>query len=391
MTKVLINLFNKDNKSLNKDLRERYVVISVIVGLVTNILLFGVKLVIGLILNSVAIMVDSFNNLSDCLTNFVSLVGIKLGNKPPDSEHPFGHGRLEYFSALIISFSILYLGLEFLRVSIHNILNPEQIGFNLLLITMLSFTMVIKVCLYLFYKRIGNIIDSKALIATAKDSINDVFITAATILSIVITHLTGTIIDGYVGVIVACMLIYSGYTIARDTISKLLGESIDANLAKEITSIVHGYKQILGTHDLIVHNYGPTNSMATIHVEVSNKMSIDDAHYIVDKIEREVKCKLGITLVIHVDPIPVNDDRVNELKLRIINYINSVDPKLDAHDFKVLDRKEHIDVIFEIEFPYNYDKEKENIILISLYNIVKSLDKKYNCIIEPEYKFIKDA
>lgn len=391
MTKIINNLFNKDNESLDNDERERYAVKSVIVGIITNIILFGVKLVIGLILNSVAIMVDSFNNLSDCLTNFVSLIGIKLGNKPADSEHPFGHGRLEYFSALVISFSILYLGFEFLRVSIHNILNPEEIGFNLILIGILLFTMVIKVCLYFFYKRIGNKIDSKAIIATAKDSINDVLITAATILSIVFTYLTGTIIDGYIGVIVASMLIYSGFTITRDTVSKLLGESIDPGLAKEISSIAEAYKQILGTHDLIVHNYGPTSSMATIHVELSNKMSIDEAHYIVDKIEREVKSKLGITLVIHVDPIPVNDDRVNELKFRVIDYINSVDPKLDAHDFKVIDRNEHTDVIFEIEFPYNYDKDKENIILLSLSSIVKSLDKKYNCIIEPEYRFIKDS
>lgn len=390
MTDFLIKIFIKDNNIKKSCIRQKYLMLAVALQAIISIAMFIVKIVIGMFLNSVAIIADSFNNLSDSFVSLVLLLGVKLGNKPPDSEHPFGHGRFEYFLVLIISATTLFLGFEFLRISIGSILRPEEVGFSISFIIILITTVIIKFWMACFNNKVGKIIDSKILVATAKDSINDIIITIAAISSVVFTHVTGIIIDGYVGVIVACILFYSGYQIAKDTISKLLGESIDPKLAKNIKAIVETYEEVLGSHDLIVHNYGPTNSMATIHVEVSNKMSIDQAHDIIDKIEREVKNKLGITLVIHVDPIPVNDNRVRDLKLRVLDYIGSIGENIDAHDFKIVDKKGKADVIFELVFPHHYDKDKEHIILVSLVNIVKTLDKNYNCIIELEHRYIKE-
>ena len=390
MTNFLISYFIKDQNVKDSRTREKYSMLASAVGVFANGLLFTAKLIIGISLGSVAIMADSFNNLFDSLVSIISFVGIKMGNKPADSDHPFGHGRVEYFSTLFIAVSIIALGFGFLRSSVLNIFEPPEIGFDLVSVSILVFAALMKAWLVIFYKKVGKIIDSRALIATAKDSLNDIIITVSTIISIVFTSSTGVIIDGYIGVVVSGLLMYSGYGIAKDAVSKLMGESIDPELAQKIKSIAESYSEVLDTHDLIVHNYGPTNSMATIHVEISNKMSVDAAHTLVDQIERRVRRDLGITLVTHVDPMSVNDDRVKEIKSKVLKYINVIDEELGAHEFKIVKKTDSLDVMFELVFPHEYTQDEENTILVGLSFIVESLDKKYNCIIEPKYKYIKD-
>ena len=276
MTDFLVNKFIKDSTNIGStEVRTRYGMLASVVGIFCNVLLFSVKLTIGLILSSLAVTADAFNNLSDAASSIISFIGVKMAGKPADAEHPFGHGRIEYIAALIVSFLVIEVGFTFFKSSISKILHPEEISFDLVPFVILILSILVKLWMAFFNNKLGKRIDSKVMLATAADSLGDVITTSATVLSIIICHFTSINVDAIAGLIVSAIVIWSGISIAKDTLEPLIGERVPAELYQKITDIVESYDGLVGTHDLIVHNYGPNRSMATIHAEVPNDINID--------------------------------------------------------------------------------------------------------------------
>ena len=295
-----------------------------IVGIITNTCLFAAKLVIGMLLNSVSVMADAVNNITDSLANIMVIVGIKIAKKPADYEHPFGHAKVEYISSFIIAGFMLILGFEFIQSSIRSIINPEEIGFDIVLVAILAASGLVKLWQSRFYRRLGKSTSSEPLVALSKDSLNDVIIAVAIVGSVIFTHLTGIIIDGYIGVIISLIILYSGFMVAKDTVTKLIGEPVEYNDAMKIIDMVKSYDKILDTHDLIVHHYGPSANMATLHVEMCETLNLKEVNAIIGNIERDAKVQLGIDLLIRADATPLNDRRLVKIKENYLSMIQAL-------------------------------------------------------------------
>lgn len=389
MTNLLIRLFIKDYKNIkNENVRKKYGELGSFVGIFSNVILFIIKFLVGVFINSVAIMADSFNNLSDSLSSIITLIGFKLSTKPADEEHPFGHGRMEYISGLIVSFIIMIIGFEFLRTSFFKIINPETISFSYVTIFILLITIIIKIWQSFFNIKIGKLINSHSLIATATDSRNDVIVTSVTILSLIIFKLFNINLDGFFGIIVAIFLMYSGFNLAKETLSPLLGEAIDNELAEKIKAIVLSYDGVIGVHDILVHNYGPNKSIASLHVEVPSNIEITKSHEVIDLIEKQVQEELNIFLTIHMDPVNVDDERIQIIINAIRNVFKTYDEELDTHDHRLVDCENRINFIFDLVIPYNFSKEKEKSLILDIKNSVKNIDSRYKCLINIEKSFI---
>ena len=360
MTELLVRLFisNKDEVQDSK-VRTAYGVLASIVGICLNIVLFAVKLTAGLLLNSISVMADAFNNLSDAASSVISFVGVKLAGRPADAEHPFGHGRYEYIAALAVSFLVLQVGFSCLRSAVGKILRPERVEFQPVLILVLSVTILLKLWLAFFNRKLGRRINSKVMQATAADATGDVLVTGATVLSLIIGKYSGLAVDGYMGAVVSVVVLAAGIGIAKDTLKPLLGEAVAPEVYELLTKKVESYDGILGTHDLIVHNYGPTHSMATIHAEVPNDVGIETAHELIDRIERETLHDLDIFLVIHMDPVEVRDKAVGACKLRVAELVCELEPAASIHDFRMVKGEERITLIFDLVVPYSYEPESE--------------------------------
>ena len=315
MSNWLLKTFVKDYDNVtNSKVRTAYGVLASVVGIICNVILFAIKLVIGLILGSVAVMADAFNNLSDAASSIIGFVGVKMADKPADEDHPFGHGRMEYISALIVAFIVIEVGLSFFKSSIEKISNPQSITFSLVSVIILAVSICIKLWLGFFNRKLGNRINSSVMKATATDAFGDVITTAVTVVSIFVAEFTSLNIDGYVGVLVSLVVMWAGIGIVRDTIAPLIGEAVDPELYEQIVKKVEGYEGIVGTHDLIVHNYGPGRSMASVHAEVPADVDLLKAHELIDRIEADVRNELGIFMVIHMDPIETKNEAVREYK-----------------------------------------------------------------------------
>lgn len=389
MTNLLIKLFIKDYKNIKDDnVRKKYGELGSFVGIFSNVFLFIIKFLVGVFINSVAIMADSFNNLSDSLSSIITLIGFKLGAKPADEEHPFGHGRMEYISGLIVSFIIMLIGFEFLRTSFFKVINPENISFSYYTIFILLITVIIKLWQSFFNKKLGLLINSHSLIATATDSRNDVIVTSVTILSLIIFKLFGLNLDGYFGIFVALFLMYSGFNLAKETLSPLLGEAIDNELAEKIKSIALSYEEVIGVHDILVHNYGPNKSIASLHAEIPNSIDIVKSHDVIDIIEKRIQDELNIFLTIHIDPVNINDERIQTIVNTIRNVFKNYDEDLDTHDHRLVEGENRINFIFDLVIPYNFSKEKEKSLICDIKENVKALDNRYRCIINIEKSFI---
>lgn len=391
MTELLVRLFIKDNKNYeNAKVRTAYGILSSLVGITCNVILSITKVVIGLIINSISVMADGFNNISDAASSVISLIGVKLAGRPADQEHPFGHGRFEYISALAVSFLILQVGFSLLQSSFKKVLHPEEISFNPVLIAILCLSVLVKVWMMLFNRKLGKRINSTVMIATSYDSRNDVIVTTVTIISAIVAGLTGLKLDGYMGLLVSIFVMFSGYKIARETLEPLLGQAADREAYDKITNMVLSYEGIVGTHDLIIHNYGPTHRMATIHVEVPNDMDFEKAHETIDQIERDALEKLDLFLVIHMDPIEVNDETVLEKKELVLKIVKELEPKATIHDFRVVNGERHINLIFDVVLPYSYSKQEEQKMLRDIEEEVKKKDSRHQCIITLDKSFVSD-
>lgn len=304
MIKLIIKRFIKNYEKIDdKKVREDYAVLSGILGIICNLLLFVLKLVIGLIINSIAVISDAFNNLTDLGTSVVTIFGAKLSNLPPDDEHPYGHGRFEYIASLVVSFIIFAVGLALLRSSFYKTINPEDIEFNWTSIIILFASIAIKLWMFLYNRYIGKIINSSINRAIAHDSFNDALATSAVVVGTTIGSFVSWPMDGILGLIISFLIIYSAFTIAKDSVNLILGPAPDQKTIDDINAIVLSGRGIKGTHDLIVHDYGPGRISASIHAEVSDEANIVEIHDEIDKIEKEIKSKLGISIVIHMDPI----------------------------------------------------------------------------------------
>lgn len=388
MTDFLVNKFIKDSTNIEStEVRTRYGMLASVVGIFCNVLLFSVKLTIGLILSSLAVTADAFNNLSDAASSIISFIGVKMAGKPADAEHPFGHGRIEYIAALIVSFLVIEVGFTFFKSSISKILHPEEISFDLVPFVILILSILVKLWMAFFNNKLGKRIDSKVMLATAADSLGDVITTSATILSIIICHFTSINVDAIAGLIVSAIVIWSGISIAKDTLEPLIGERVPAELYQKITDIVESYDGIVGTHDLIVHNYGPNRSMATIHAEVPNDINIEVSHEIIDKIERDVKKDLNILLVIHMDPVEMRDEEVLSLREKTSRIVHALDPKLNFHDFRVLKENEQRNLIFDLVIPDSYSEKDANRVMHQLVSLLHEMDENVECIITLDRSF----
>lgn len=361
MTRLLIRIFVKDYQNVqNAQVRERYGLFSGLVGIVTNLLLVAGKLYVGVVFHSIAVTADAVNNLSDSLSSIVTLVGFKMAAKPADSDHPYGHARIEYISGLMVSLVIFVTGFQFAQTSFQKILHPEPTDFSLLIVAVLGGSILIKAWQGSFYRKVGKSISSAAISATAADSMNDVLATSAVLIGAVFTRLTGFNLDGYVGFIVAVMIMVTGFQMVRETSNPLLGEAPDQKLVDDIYQTISGYDGILGIHDLNVHSYGPGRCFATVHCEVPAERNVLLSHDIIDNIERDFLEQKGIHLVIHMDPVTTNDPKSNELKQQVETLLRDLSPEISMHDFRVVWGPTHANLVFDVcvsfEFPMK-DKE----------------------------------
>jgi cation diffusion facilitator family transporter len=310
MIKILIKWFVKNPKDTsNAKVRESYGTLAGIVGGICNFLLFGLKLAVGLIINSISVISDAFNNLSDLASSIIAVVGAKLSNKAPDKNHPHGHGRSEYIATLIVSGIIFVVGIELLKISVDRIINPEIVLFSIPLLIVLSISILVKVWMYSYNRYIGKKINSKVNTAVAMDSLSDIVVTTVIILGIVAGNFIDFPIDGIIGVMLSLLIIYTGYKLSRNTIDVLMGKAADPKLVKQIKGIVLEHKEILGVHDLLVHDYGPDKIIASLHAEVASDLGLVEAHDIIDEMEKKVSKELKIDLVIHMDPVEQNQTK----------------------------------------------------------------------------------
>ncbi len=333
--------------------REAYGRLAGIVGVVCNVLLFVGKFLLGTLTGSVAITADAVNNLSDASSSIVTLIGFRLAAKPADAGHPFGHHRIEYLAGLAVAAMILLIGAELVKTSIGKILHPADVECTAATILVLLASILVKLWLARFNRTLGKKISSPALMATAADSRNDVITTAAVLLCAVLAAATGLRLDGYVGLLVALFILWSGISIAKDTIDPLLGAAPDESLVHAIASEITGYGGILGIHDLMVHDYGPGRRFASAHAEVDYRMNILDAHELLDDIERDVRTKLHVDLVLHCDPIVTDDAERSALRDRVLSYLTEQDARLSIHDFRVVRGTGHTNVIFDLVVPFD--------------------------------------
>lgn len=391
MTELLVKLFVKDSERTdNAKVRTEYGLLASSVGILCNVLLFFIKLTIGLIINSISITADAVNNLSDAASSVISFIGVKLAGRPADKEHPFGHGRLEYISALVVAFLILVVGFSLLMDSVKKIINPEPVGFSWAMTIILVISVTLKIWLSMFNKVLGNKINSTVMKATSADARNDVIVTSATIISVVVGKYTGWTVDGLMGVFVSVFVLFSGFNIAKDTLVPLLGEAIDKEAYEKITKMVESYEGIIGSHDLILHNYGPSCVMATIHAEVSSDSNIAEVHDIVDKIERDILRDMGISIVIHVDPIELNDGHTLERRALVESVICDLEPDGTIHDFHVVYVENTINLIFDLVIPYSYKEKDQQELVLKITDTISQVNENYQCVITIENSYIAD-
>ena len=389
MTEFLVKHFVKDYKDVEKvSVRTAYGVLASIVGIFCNVFLFAVKFTVGLVLGSVSVTADAFNNLSDAGSSVIGFVGVKMAEKPADADHPFGHGRMEYIAALVVSFLVIEVGFTFLKDSVGRIRNPEEMSFSAVSVCILLLSIAVKLWLGLFNRKLGERIDSKVMKAVFTDAMGDVVTTGATIFSLVFFGATGINIDGFVGAGVALVVMWAGIGIARDTLEPLIGEAIDPEEYEKIKSFVESYDGIEGTHDLIVHNYGPGRSMASIHAEVPNNVDIERSHEIIDRIERDAGKNLGIFLVIHMDPIETRDESVLEIRQRTAEILDELDPACSLHDFRVVPGEGQVNLIFDMVIPIEYDEKMREELPQRLAERVKEIDPRYQCVITVDYDYV---
>lgn len=388
MTDFLVKKFIPDYQNTEDQIvRARYGMLSGAVGICCNLVLFAAKVLTGMMINSISVMADGFNNLSDAASSVIGFVGMKMAGKPADEHHPFGHGRIEYLSAFIVAFLVIEVGFSLLKSSVGKIFHPAQMKFQLASVFILVLSIWVKLWMGMFNKKLGNRIQSKVMLATSADSMGDVAATSATLLSILIFGITGKNIDGIIGLAVSVAVMAAGYHIAKDTLEPLIGAAIDPKLYREISSFVKSYEGIVGTHDLIIHNYGPSRSMASIHAEVPNDVDIQISHEIIDRVEREAYERFHLSLVIHMDPIETKNEQFFQYKQMLQEVLAEVDSRLEFHDFRITNGTEQVNLIFDLVLPRDYQRSQYGQVRAQIVERIRKRDCRCNCVITMENSY----
>lgn len=341
--------------------RRVYGTLGAVVGIFLNICLFTGKYLAGFFSGSIAIMADAFNNLSDAGSSFISLIGFVFSGKKPDLDHPFGHGRIEYLAGLGVSFLILLMGAELAKNSVQKILHPVSVQISTLSIAVLSASILVKLYMAYYNHAIGKKIRSATMAATATDSLSDAVATTVVLLAMLFLAVTGINIDGYCGILVAVFILAAGIGAAKETVSPLLGQAPDPEFVKEIKELVMQHEEVLGIHDMAVHDYGPGRVMVSLHAEVSGDGNIYELHDLIDRIERELKEKLHCETVIHMDPIDVGNEKTVEMKEEMVKLVKAIDERLTIHDFRMVTGTTHHNMIFDVVIPADFKLSQEEL------------------------------
>lgn len=387
MTALLIKLFVRDNENIKEaSVRTAYGTLGSVTGIFVNLLLAGIKYFAGIISGSISVTADAINNLSDAGSSIVSLAGVKLSARPADKGHPYGHGRLEYISALAVAVLVFLMGFELLKSSIDKILNPVPVTFNWLALVILIVSIFAKLWLGIFNKKLGKKINSAPMMAVMKDCFSDCLATGVAALSIVVSAFSEIAIDGYLGIIVAGFILLAGFNISKETLGVLLGNPPEKEYVEMIENKILSYDHIVGVHDLIVHDYGPSRRFASAHAEVPANIDIMEAHDVIDLIERDIMNEMGLLISIHMDPIIVDDERINTLRQMTSDVVKEIDPKLSIHDFRVVEGPTHTNLIFDILLTHTHKDSHEEIIN-QINEKLSKIDERFFTVITIDHSF----
>ena len=387
MQKILIKLFICDSENTSSlKVRESYGTLGSITGIVVNLILAIIKYIAGILSGSISVTADAINNLSDAGSSIISLIGVKLSAMPADKDHPYGHGRVEYISALGVSFFVLLMGIELFKSSVDKIINPAPVKFNWIALVILLVSILMKLWLGYFNKKLGEKINSAPMIAVMKDSFSDCLATSVALIAIVVSAFSDISIDGYLGIIVAGFIFLAGFNILKDTMADLLGKPADKEFTEQVEAKILSYDKIVGVHDMIVHDYGPGRRFASAHAEVSSQDDIMEIHDIIDLAERDIFNEFGLVISIHTDPIVTDDERINSLKDMTNTIIKDISDEMSIHDFRVVDGPTHTNLIFDLIVPHKYHLSNNQIIQIIENNLSK-IDERYFVVITIEHAF----
>ncbi|MCH5190314.1 MAG: cation transporter [Oscillospiraceae bacterium] len=387
MTALLVKLFIKDSEKINdKKVRTSYGILSSITGIVLNLILAGAKYAAGVISGSISITADAINNLSDAGSSIVSFFGVKISAKPADKDHPYGHGRVEYISAFIVAFFVLFMGIELFKDSVGKIINPEPVKFSFLSLAILVFSIIAKLWLGIFNRTLGKKINSAPMMAVMKDSFSDCLATSVAAVSIIVSAFSDINIDGYLGIIVAIFIFIAGFGILKETLGNILGRAPEEEFVDEITEKILSYPHICGVHDMIIHDYGPSCRFASVHAEVPSNEDIMELHDIIDGIERDIYNEYGMLTSIHMDPVVINDERINELRRITEDAVASVDERLTIHDFRVVEGPSHTNLIFDTLLPRDI-KCTDREICQKIEGALGKIDERFFCVITVDHAF----
>ena len=387
MTKLLIKLFVKSNDVKDLKVRNKYAMLSSITGIIVNILLSIFKFIVGLISNSRSIISDAVNNITDAGSSVVSMIGFKLSQKEIDKDHPWGHGRMEYVAAFIVDVLIIIVGYQLLQTSIGKIINPEMPSITNVTIILLVVAILVKLWLFVFYRKIANTIDSAAIRGTAYDSISDTISTLAVLISAIVAKLANVSIDGYISILVSMFILFTGCKALKETIDLLLGEKPDEEFVKEIEEFTKNYELVSGIHDIMVHDYGPGRKIVSFHAEVPSDCDIMKAHDIIDEMEQDIYKKFNCITTIHMDPIVTDDEEINQMRELVEKQVSEMNKEYSIHDFRMTDGGEHINLIFDLVVPRDSKidiKEVQKEAQERLHNI----NNKINAVIKVEYSYV---
>lgn len=388
MLTLLSKIFIKDrDNTASPSVRAAYGSLCGVLGIILNILLFCFKFFAGYISGAISVSADAFNNLTDAGSSVITLIGFRMSEQKPDKNHPFGHGRIEYVSGLLVSLVILLVGFELAKTSFAKILEPQAVTFSWLSVIILSVSILIKAYMAFYNFNIGKRINSAAMKATATDSLSDCVATCTVLVCLIIARVANVNIDAYCGLAVSAFIMFSGARAAKETISPLLGEPPSKELIDEISAIVYSYEGVVGIHDLIVHNYGPGRMMISLHAEISDKSDMVTTHDMIDNIEKELREKLSCDAVIHMDPIATDDETVVATKNKIASLVTCIDQRLTIHDFRMVTGPTHTNVIFDIVVPYDLGKSDQEL-RDNVETIVKSIDQSYFSVVNIDKDFM---
>lgn len=381
MTNLIIKKFiDKEYNVEDPYTRKQFGVLSGVVGIICNTILFLAKLFVGVVTSSIAVSADAFNNLSDAGSSIVTLVCFKMAENPADKKHPFGHGRIEYISGLIISVAIIITGLGFIKSSVEKIFSPEDVHLDVISLTILILSLGLKLWMSLFNTKLGKILSSAAMKATAADCLIDVVATTAIIISMVFTYFTNISVDAYAGVLVAGFIIFTGTTMLNESLNPLLGAAPDPELVNKINKLVLSYEYVVGVHELMIHNYGPTKSIISLHVEMPSNVDIIKLHDVIDSIENKLKSEFNCQAIIHMDPIVVDDEFVNEVRGKVSEMVKLIHNKARVCDFRIVPGYSSSKLIFDLFIPYDL-KSSDKEIMTSLGKSIKVIGESYECVV----------